>query len=89
MKALMATTLLLALSAGVLAKPDPIERSRLTLISADINIGAADDENTGSARAVSERDYFEAPQPPFNAGAFPCRLEPVLFHKTHIAQSCP
>jgi hypothetical protein len=88
MKALLATAVLLALSAGALAKPNPIERSRLALINADINIGSVADESSGSAGAMSERDYFEAPQPPFSAGALPCRMEPVLFHKTYVTQSC-
>ena len=44
-------------------------------------------ENIGSVGAMRERDYFGAPQSPFNA--FPCRFEPVLFHKTRLAQSCP
>ena len=49
-------------------------------MSAEINIG--------SVGAMREGDYFEAPQPPFDAGASPCRLEPVLFRKTRLAQSC-
>jgi hypothetical protein len=90
MKALTATALLLALSAVALAKPNPVERPRLALANADINTGslAAMRENIGSIGAMREREYFEAPQSPFNAGAFPCRPEPVLFHKTRLAQSC-
>lgn len=48
---------------------------------------AAMRENIGSVGAMRERDYFGALQSPFNAGAF-CRLEPDLFHKTRLAQSC-
>jgi hypothetical protein len=44
-------------------------------------------ENTGSIGAMRERQYFEAPQSPLNA--FPCRLEPLLFDKMRLAQSCP
>ena len=90
MKALTATALFLALSAVALAKPDPVERPRLALVNTDINMGSvgAMPENIGSVGAMRERDYFGAPQSPFNADAFPCRLEPVLFHKTRLTQSC-
>jgi hypothetical protein len=70
-KALTAIALLLALGAVALAKP--VERTSLALVNADINIG--------SIGAMRERNYFQAPQSPFNADAF-CRLEPALFHKT-------
>jgi hypothetical protein len=89
-KALTAIALLLALGAVALAKQTPIERTSLALVNADINIGSigAMRENIGSVGAMRERDYFQAPQPtPFNADAF-CRLEPALFHKTRLAQSC-
>ena len=90
MKALTATVLLLALSAVALAKPNPVERPRLAFVNADINMGSlgAMRENIGSVGAMRERDYFEAPQQPFDGGAFPCRLEPALFDKTRLAQSC-
>jgi hypothetical protein len=78
-KALTAIALLLALGAVALAKQTPIERTSLALVNADINIG--------SIGAMRERNYFQAPQSPFNADAF-CRLEPALFHKTRLAQSC-
>ena len=87
-KALTAIALLLALGAVALAKP-PVERTSLALVNADINIGSigAMRENIGSVGAMRERNYFQAPQSPFNADAF-CRLEPALFHKTRLAQSC-
>ena len=90
MKALTATALFLALSAVALAKPDPVERPRLALVNTDINMGSvgAMPENIGSVGAMRERDYFGAPQSPFNADDFPCRLEPLLFDKTRLAQSC-
>ena len=90
MIALTATALLLASSAVALAKPNPVERPRLALVNADINMRSvgAMRENIGSVGAMRERDYFEAPQSPFNAGSFPCRLEPDLFAKTRLAQSC-
>ena len=79
MRALTAAALLLVLSAVAFAKPNPVERPRLALVNADINMGSvgAMRENIGSVGAMRERDYFEAPQPPFNA--FPCRLELDLF----------
>jgi hypothetical protein len=90
MRALTATALLLALSAVALAKPNPVDRPRLALVNADMSMGSvgAMHENIGSVGAMRERDYFEAPQSPFNAGSFPCRLEPDLFAKTRLAQSC-
>ena len=90
MKALTGTMLLLALSAVAVAKPNPGERSRLALVNAAIKMGSAGAmrENIGSVGAMHERDYFEAPQSPFEAGAFPCRLEPDLFANTRLAQSC-
>ena len=90
MRALTATALLLALSAGALAKPNSVERPRLALVNADMSIGSvgAMHDSIGSVGAMRERDYFGAPQSPFNNGAFPCRLEPVLFHKTRLSQSC-
>jgi len=88
MKALMATALLVALSTVAFAKPDPIEPPRLALVNADINVESvgAMQEDTGSIGAMRERDYFGSLQSPFNA--FPCRLEPILFDKMRLAQSC-
>ncbi|MGC2824136.1 MAG: hypothetical protein WA322_07875 [Pseudolabrys sp.] len=88
-KALTAIALLLTLDAVALAKQTPVERTSLALVNADINIGSIGvmRENIGSVGAMRERDYFQAPQSPFNADAF-CRLEPALFHKTRLAQSC-
>jgi hypothetical protein len=37
---------------------------------------------------VQERDYFQAPQAQFNAGAFVCRLPLIVFDKTRLASSC-
>ena len=78
-KALTTIALLLALGAVALAKQTSVERTSLALVNADINIG--------SVGAMRERNYFQAPQSPFNADAF-CRLEPAVFHKTRLAQSC-
>ena len=79
-KALTAIALFLALGAVALAKQTPVERPSLALVNANSNIG--------SVGAMRERDYFGAPQSPFNADDFPCRLEPLLFDKTRLAQSC-
>ena len=89
-KTMTAIALLLALGAVALAKQTPVDRPSLTLVNADINTGSvgAMRENIGSVGAMRERDYFQAPQSPFNTGAFPCRLEPNLFQKTRLAQSC-
>ena len=75
-KALTPIGLLLAFGAVALAKQTPVERPTLALVNADINIGPVG--------AMRERNYFEAPQTPFNA----CRLQPSLFNKTRLAQSC-
>ena len=84
MKPLMVAALLSAFSTVALAKPTPIERAP------DINKNMASveamQESTVSIGAMREREYFEPPQTPVNA--FPCRLEPVLFDKVRLAQSC-
>jgi hypothetical protein len=55
-------------------------------VNANINSGSvgAMREDIGSVGAMRERDYFEAPQTPFNA----CELQLSLFNKTRLAQSC-
>jgi hypothetical protein len=88
MKALTATALLLALSAAALAKPNPVERSSRAHADIDISSVGAMRENIGSVGAMRERNYFQAPQSPINASAFPCRLELDLFDKARLAQSC-
>ncbi len=79
MKELTAVALLLALSAVAGAKPAPVEPLR-----PPDDVG----KNISSVGAVLERDYFRAPQPQFNAGGFPCRLQPSVFDKTRLAESC-
>lgn len=85
MKALVALAFFLALIVLASAKPAPVEepRSTLALNGADISVGPA-----GTTGAMLERDYFQAPQPQFNAGSFPCRLQPTVFEKTRLAQLC-
>jgi len=84
MKPLMVAALLSAFSTVALAKPTPIER--LPDINKNMASAEAMQESTVSIGAMREREYFEPPQPPVNA--FPCRLEPVLFDKVRLAQSC-
>jgi hypothetical protein len=87
MKALTATALLLVLTAAALAKPNPVERPRLAHGDIDSSSVGAMREDIGSVGAMRERDYFQAPQSPINANAFPCRLELDLF-KSRLAQLC-
>ena len=88
MKPWMPVALLVAMSSVALAKPSPIELPIAIVNAATINRGsvASVQENTGSIGAMREREYFEATQSPINA--FPCRIEPVLFSKVRLAQSC-
>ena len=87
MKPLMPAALFIALSTVALAKPTPIEPPT-AIVKADImNMGSVGvQENTGSIGATREREYFEGPQSPIKA--FPCRIEPVLFDRVRVAQSC-
>ena len=88
MKPLMLAALLIALSTVAFAKPIPIKLSNAMVKAGIMNMASVGSvqENTGSIRAMREREYFEAPQSPVNA--FPCRIEPVLFNKVRLAQSC-
>ena len=84
MKALVVAALLSAFSTVALAKTTPIER--LPDISKNAVSVETTQESTGSIGAMREREYFEPPQSPVNA--FPCRVEPILFDKLRLAQSC-
>ena len=87
MKPLMPAALLIALSTVALAKPTPIELPTAKVKVGITNMGSVGvQENTGSIGAMREREYFEGPQLPINA--FPCQIEPVLFAKVRVAQSC-
>ena len=88
MKPWILVGLLVAVSSVVLAKPTPIELPTAIVKAGIINRAsvASVQENTGSIGAMREREYFEATQSPINA--FPCRIEPVLFSKVRLAQSC-
>ena len=88
MKPWVPVALLVAMSPVALAKPTPVELPAAIVKAATINRGsvASVQENTGPIGAMREREYFEATQSPINA--FPCRIEPVLFSKVRLAQSC-
>ena len=88
MKPWMSVALLVAMSPVALAKPTPIELPTTIVKAGIINRGslASVQENMGSIGAVRERENVEATQSPINA--FPCRIEPVLFSKVQLAQSC-
>jgi len=84
MKPLIVAALLSALSTVALAKTTSIEG--LPDINKNMVSVEAKQESIGSIGAMREREYFEPPQSPVNA--FPCRLEPILFDKVRLAQSC-
>ena len=88
MKPWIPVAFLVVISPAALAKPTPIEQPAAIVKAATINRGSvvSVQENTGSIGAMREREYFEATQSPINA--FPCRIEPVLFSKVQLAQSC-
>ena len=87
MKPLMPAALFIALSTVALAKPTPIELPNANVKVGIMNMGSVGvQENTDSMGAMREREYFEGPQSPIKA--FPCRIEPVLFDKVRVAQSC-
>ena len=87
MKPLMPAALFTALSMVALAKPTPIEAPNAKVKVGIMNMGSVGvQENTGSIGAMREREYFEGSQSPIKA--FPCRIEPVLFDKVRVAQSC-
>lgn len=70
------------------AKPTPPDRMgaaedlrpALALNDTDINIGPAG--------ASLERNYFQAPQQPFNAGSLSCRMQMSVFDKMRLTQAC-
>src|SRR5262249_39539143 len=88
MKAWIPVALLVVMSPVALAKPTPIELPA-PIVKAGImhrSTHAAVQEQTGSVWPEPEREYFEATESPINA--FPGRIEPVLFSKVQLAQSC-
>ena len=84
MRNLLAGLLLSTVSGAAFAKLEPLAELR-PAASARADIEA--DFNMGPAGARLERNYFQAPRP-FNAGALPCRFEPSMLAKVHLARSC-
>jgi len=84
MKALFAGLMLLTISGNAFANLEPVVELK-SAASAHVNRDA--DVNIGPAGAMLERDYFQAPHA-FSVGAFPCRFDPNIFAKVHLAQSC-
>jgi hypothetical protein len=81
------TILVLALAAtAAAAKPSPVEPSRsanpvaLARASAEFNIGPAG--------ATLERNYFQAPEADSRSGLYLCRVQPDMFAKVRLTQSC-
>ncbi|HET6492048.1 MAG TPA: hypothetical protein VFG44_03655 [Burkholderiales bacterium] len=68
------------------AKPSPVEPAR----SANpIALARASAEfNSGPAGATLERSYFHAPEADPRAGLYLCRIEPSMFAKVRLTQSC-
>jgi len=85
MKSLIVLALALATAAAA-AKPSPVEPVRsanpiaLARASAEFNIGPAG--------ATLERNYFRGPEADSGAGLYFCRVEPDMFAKVRLAQSC-
>ena len=88
MKLLATAAILLSLAATAGATPTPVGRNgaaegvraALGLNEADIDIGAAG--------TPLERNYFQAPQQPFNAGSLSCRMQVNVFDKMRLTQAC-
>jgi len=84
MKTIFVGLLLLTVSGTAFAKLEPL----LGLNSGpSARVNRDTDINIGPAGAMLERDYFQAPHA-FSAGTFPCRFEPNMFAKVHLAQAC-
>jgi hypothetical protein len=85
MKSLLALVLALTTAAAI-AKPSPVEPARsvnpvaLARASAEFNIGPAG--------AMLERNYFRAPETDSRSGLYLCQVEPSMFAKVRLTQSC-
>jgi hypothetical protein len=82
----LSVVLAFAAATAAVAKPSPVEpvrspnASTLTRASAEFNIGPAG--------ATLERNYFRAPESDSRSGLYFCRLEPSMFSKVRLTQSC-
>jgi len=82
MRLRISVVLLVFFSPVALAKPAPIELPTAFVKAGNLNAGSV----ASVQGRMRQREYTEATQPPINA--FPCRIEPVLFSKVGLAQSC-
>lgn len=87
MKSVFAVAIFLALTAAATAKLAPV----VDLVRSADRTGALASNDVDiyiSPSATRERDYFQAPRSQFNTGNVSCRLQPSVFDKTRLAQSC-
>jgi hypothetical protein len=83
--ALAAITAFAAITAAA-AKPTAVEPSRSANPTAHASVNM--ESNIVPARATLERNYFREPNTDFHPGLFLCRLEPNMFAKARLTQSC-
>lgn len=88
MKFVTAAAIIVSLTVAASAKPTPADR-----IGADESLRPAlalneTDIDIGSAGTPLERNYFQAPQQPFNAGSLSCRMQTSIFDKMRLTQAC-
>jgi hypothetical protein len=88
MKGLTAAAMLLVLTVVAGAKPAPVSDPKLAAYPTSPLARNDVDINIGPAGAMLEREYFQAPQPPFTAGGLPCRLQSAIFDKMQLARLC-
>ena len=84
MKNLLAVILLVTAATAATAKPSPVEPARF----ANPIVRASEEFNIGPAGAMLERRYFRAPEADSHSGLYLCRLEPSMFAKIRLTQSC-
>lgn len=86
MKGLLVVILAFAAVTAAFAKPTAIEPARSANPVAPARASA--EFNVGPAGATLERSYFRAPEPDSHSGLYLCRLEPNMFAKVRLTQSC-
>jgi hypothetical protein len=85
MKGLIVLVLALATTPAA-AKPSPVEPVRSTNSIALARVSA--EFNIGPAGATLERNYFRGPEADSRSGLYLCRVEPDMFAKVRLTQSC-
>jgi hypothetical protein len=86
MRNLLAVILAFTAATAAVAKPSPVEPVRA---ANPIALARASTEfNIGPAGATLERKYFRAPESDSQSGLYLCRLEPSMFVKARLTQSC-